>query len=479
MFAFPKDMPVLEMATHFKSINLLDSSKSKNKATPPCDDFFYCTWKGAFADCCGTLFRPILTEEGVCYTFNMLATRQIFTQNMSAYISLSLRASNNSIQPYLGIFNNNEDAVDAALSGLRLSITKVMTVDGFDEEYDILDEIESPWTEWNAQDGYPKNATLEAYPKRGPGAGATSGLHIYLRADPNDIDIRCRVIGGFKVLLHNPSEFPRMSQQFFRAPLNQDVVVSVKPNIMGTGKELQDYPPSRRRCLFQSERQLNFFTFYTQSNCELECLINATLRACHCMPFFMPKHQQHEEILEAMSSINNKTTSSTGCNCMPACTELNFDAETSMGTFDVERIFAEFNVTEGAYLGYLYKWNAIRTYFCTLPNYKQLRYFIFRKSIGKLSIFFKEWQFITSRRGELYGQTDFLGLNTTIETTSAVRVQGIKSAAAAPPCDDFFYCTWKGAFADCCGTLFRPILTEEGVCYTFNMLATRQIFTQN
>ncbi|XP_071443231.1 pickpocket protein 28-like [Hetaerina americana] len=326
------------------------------EAAPPCDDLFYCEWKGQYENCCGYLFRPILTEEGVCYTFNMLATSQIFSNNM--------------------------------------------TVEGFNESYDIYAPTDHSWSQWTAQDGYPNSESIETYPRRGPGAGATSGLHIYLRADPEDYDVRCRTIGGFKVLLHNPSEFPRMSQQFFRAPLSQDVVVSVKPNIMGTSKELQEYPSSRRRCLFQRERHLQFFTHYTQRNCELECFVNATLRSCQCMMFFMPRHEfpicgagsltcvknvteqlQYLEIVNAMKLERSKESKNEGCNCLPACTELNYDAETSMGEFDVEKIFEAFNVTESEYTG---------------------------KKIGKLSIFFKEWQFITSRRGELYGQTDFL-----------------------------------------------------------------------
>lgn len=34
--------------------------------------------------------------------------------------------------------------------------------------------------------------------------------------------------------------------------------------------------------------------------------------------------------------------------------------------------------------------------------------FLFRVQLARLSIFFKESQFITSKRSELYGQTDFL-----------------------------------------------------------------------
>lgn len=82
---------------------------------------------------------------------------------------------------------------------------------------------------------------------------------------------------GFKVLLHTPGELPRVSKQFFRIPLRQEVVVSVKPNMITTSDGLIDYSPDRRQCYFNDERYLKFFKVYTQSNCELECLANFTL----------------------------------------------------------------------------------------------------------------------------------------------------------------------------------------------------------
>jgi acid-sensing ion channel, other len=91
-------------------------------------------------------------------------------------------------------------------------------------------------------------------------------------------------------------EIPRVSKQFFRVPLRQEVVVSVKPNMITTSEGLVGkdwnyhqfseiknfvitlgYAPDRRQCYFNDERNLKFFKVYTQSNCELECLANYTL----------------------------------------------------------------------------------------------------------------------------------------------------------------------------------------------------------
>lgn len=37
------------------------------------------------------------------------------------------------------------------------------------------------------------------------------------------------------------------------------------------------------------EKPLIYFKVYTQSNCILECLTNATLKKCGCVSFYMPR----------------------------------------------------------------------------------------------------------------------------------------------------------------------------------------------
>nr|AJC97568.1 hypothetical protein [Drosophila navojoa] len=73
----------------------------------------------------------------------------------------------------------------------------------------------------------------------------------------------------------------------------------------------------------------------------------------------------------------------TACNCMPACTSLVYNAETSQANFDLHEMLAAEGDTE-----------FLRDY----PG----------SQMSRLSIFFKQNQFITSRRSELYGVTEFL-----------------------------------------------------------------------
>lgn len=110
------------------------------------------------------------------------------------------------------------------------------------------------------------------------GTGSAAGMKIVLKLPDDNFDYVCRgPVQGFKVLLHSPGDIPRISKKYIRVPLRQEVVVSVKPNMITTSEGLVDYSPEKRQCYFEHEGNLKFFKVYTQSNCEIECLANFTL----------------------------------------------------------------------------------------------------------------------------------------------------------------------------------------------------------
>nr|XP_049705408.1 pickpocket protein 28 isoform X1 [Helicoverpa armigera] len=325
--------------------------------------FFGCKWKDIPSVNCSDLFSPILTEEGLCYTFNTLGAEEMFrVENLHQNY------------PYL--------------------------------EHDKVAES------WSLEEGYSADTPIETYPHRGAGYGVKSGLTFLLKANKIDLDYLCRgPVQGFKILLHNPAELPRLSQQYFRSPLSQEVVVAVKPKMMTTSSGLKPYEPTRRQCYFPTERYLQYFKVYTQSNCEMECLSNFTYTRCGCVHFGMPygpnmevcnaasreciKEAQMElvtiEIQSGLDSRKQNETDTLGqaravssrCRCLPACTSIEYEAETSQADYDwaaLFRAFRYYNVSE------------------ELVNV----------TYSRVMVFFKEAQFITSRRSELYGQTDFL-----------------------------------------------------------------------
>ncbi|XP_049771508.1 pickpocket protein 28-like [Schistocerca cancellata] len=338
-----------DLFTNYSTVEFL------KEVAPPFDEMmFIVKWKNRVVNA-SDLFKPLITEEGLCYSFNMLDAEDFFT----------------------------EETIQRQEGNLQYGY---------------------PAHSWTLEDGYTADSGYDTYPERALGAGARNGMFVLLRAFSYDLDYICRgPVQGFKVLLHNPAEVPRVSLQYLRAPLSQEVVVAVKPNMMTTSDGLRSYSPHRRQCYFPYERHLRYFKVYTQQNCELECLTNFTLNRCSCVSFHMPRTEETpicgsgstpcvqksaDELVEREVVKNIEATSGgaaalgrTDCDCLPACTVLNFDAETSQAHFDWANVFTAYGEN-----------------FSEMPGV----------DMARVSIYFKDMQFITSRRSELYGITDFI-----------------------------------------------------------------------
>ncbi|XP_055382440.1 pickpocket protein 28-like [Condylostylus longicornis] len=258
---------------------------------------------------------------------------------------------------------------------------------------------------WNIEDGYDKNADRNAYPKRSLGSGAKAGLFLWLFSNKIKCDKTCKgPILGFKMLLHAPDEIDDISSQYIQVPLGQQILISIKPKILHTLERLRDYSPETRQCFFQDERYLRYFKYYNQKNCQLECLTNFTYSRCKCVRFDMPRnndtpicglknlkcyneaeyHLLNEEFERGSKKSKNIFNSfSSTCNCLPACTSIAYETEINQAAYNVTTHYEPF-----------------------ISKFPQEFSDIYEMS--RVFIYFKEPQFLTSKRSELYGTTDFL-----------------------------------------------------------------------
>ncbi|XP_055621987.1 pickpocket protein 28-like [Toxorhynchites rutilus septentrionalis] len=315
------------------------------------DTIYYCELNDIL---CKEMFTETVTEEGICMTFNGFSSRDMFWE------------------------------------------------DSLHKDYNYLAET-GPAISWSLEDGYHPDADLNSYPIRVHGSGFRAGIYVHLMTTNRDLDYHCRESQGFKVSLHAPSEYPQVSSKFIRVTLGRDVTIAVKPQIVGTDPQLFGYKPERRQCYFNNERQLKFYRVYTQANCELECLTNFTLQKCGCVRFSMPRSAQtrtcetselyctleaQKQLLEqnADNYIRRKAGAGTACKCLPSCNSIQYDAEITQTIFN-------FKETLRLRLGPI-----------GVPYEDMIK----SKQISKLEIYFKDAQFITSKRTELYGTTDFI-----------------------------------------------------------------------
>jgi acid-sensing ion channel, other len=143
-----------------------------------------------------------------------------------------------------------------------------------------------PIEEWTLDEGYRNSSeNVGIYPRN----GSKFPLIIDMEVENVLNDGLCKgSIQGFKVFLHLPNEAPQISKQYFLVPYKQTVEISIVPKMITTAPELKDFSVRKRQCYFNDERYLRFFKYYTQNNCENECLANKTVEKCGCLRFHMP-----------------------------------------------------------------------------------------------------------------------------------------------------------------------------------------------
>ncbi|RZC40023.1 ASC domain containing protein, partial [Asbolus verrucosus] len=83
----------------------------------------------------------------------------------------------------------------------------------------------------------------------------------------DNLDYACKgPVQGYRMLLHAPTDIPRLSQEYFRVPLDQSVVGAIQPVMITTSPSIKKYSPKKRGCYFQEERYLRYFKIYTSAN---------------------------------------------------------------------------------------------------------------------------------------------------------------------------------------------------------------------
>ncbi|VEN48137.1 unnamed protein product, partial [Callosobruchus maculatus] len=185
---------------------------------------------------CKDYFTPILTEEGVCYSFNILDKADMFRDNVE-FILPSYHSA-------------------------------------------------TPVKHWDVEKGYTA-FEIDAYPRRALRVGQKHALSVMLKTKKEDAEYdRCaNYESGYRINVHFPSVYPDVTQNYFAVPLGQLVSGLIIPEMIRTSEGVKRFHPKTRDCYFQSERPLQFFKVYSQTNCLMECKANYTLKICGCVGF--------------------------------------------------------------------------------------------------------------------------------------------------------------------------------------------------
>ncbi|XP_005176880.1 pickpocket protein 11-like [Musca domestica] len=319
---------------------------------------FSCGWFGVETTC-DRFFMKVYTDEGICFTFNSLKATDLYREDT---------------------YQHQE-----SLSNSELNISM------FNQSLT-----------WSLEQGFTTDGVLNTYPARVLGSGTMAGFLTVLQNFAREVDYSCRYVAdGFKVLLHSPDDVPSLAKHFVHISMDKDVMIAVKPKMITTSSGIAEYPPHKRQCYLNKDRPLRYFKAYSQNNCELECLTNFTLQLCGCVTFYMPRslktpvcdsqklncyRQAKDQLLfqQFMEGLKHPQTTLNNCDCLPACTALDYETEISEGSFNVANTI-----------------NAV-------ASFREMHDLRPDLTMSMVWIYFKDNEFITSRRSELYGLTDLM-----------------------------------------------------------------------
>lgn len=268
-------------------------------ASQPCEDMIqFCRFRTEEFEC-SQGFMGVLTDEGLCCTFNAVHPKLMFK--------------------------------------------------GFDvsEHVDKAIDEEVEYVTWTPEGGY-ENSDKPPYPTPVPGPGSNMGLTLIMNADIANYYCSSTSSSGFKVLLHSPIETPRIASFGFSVAAGLETKVVITPKISDASELIRNIPIEKRQCMFANEANLSYYNIYSKKNCEMECSSKITEETCNCTLYYMPrdflkesticnrkKAPCYEKVLYDIASSRNEQYSCR--NCLPACFEINYDREIStsrLGTGD-------------------------------------------------------------------------------------------------------------------------------------------------
>jgi amiloride-sensitive sodium channel len=148
--------------------------------------------------------------------------------------------------------------------------------------------------------------------------------------------------------VYPPFEFPGEYDDVYanRFYYGQDLEVLITPEVIKSDESLRKFPPEKRNCYFEGEKELKMFKIYSRRNCELECLTDYYLQnnETECVPYYLIRNQTHEmcrieknfqiifqkyEFFQNLSAHTDEKNEIylTKCGCLDSCNDIKYSVD--------------------------------------------------------------------------------------------------------------------------------------------------------
>ncbi|XP_055300406.1 pickpocket protein 28-like [Sitodiplosis mosellana] len=242
---------------------------------------------------------------------------------------------------------------------------------------------------WTVERGYSSDfqENIDKYPRPGVASGNEQGINLIMKADVDDYFCSSTESFGFKVLIHNPNDLPMIKNLGMAIPSNFESRFAISPTLAIGAPSIRSLAIDVRKCIFQSENFLSYFSTYSETNCITECETKILLKNCGCIKHFQPMRHPNMSICGTAdtSCINTvdhkifmKQNPLFSCShCLPGCFALNYDI-----SFSTAMIFDR------------------------LPFLRERK--LKSKDVAILHIYYSQTMFRAQKKEELVGFAEFL-----------------------------------------------------------------------
>ena len=227
------------------------------------------------------LFKPMLTSEGLCHSYNSFSTSELFAD--SEYMDIFNRVYN--------IDNRTSTTKSALGHGDRFGLTLYLDANRKSRpRHNFYGNPRSPYA-WR----------------------------------PQFVDPAIFKIG----IGHEFGPFQSL-KNFVTVEAGKHSFIKVMPSQIISSESLRDLTPQQSQCRFLDENEdLSMITFYTQEGCQFECMLNHSRNLCGCTPWNYPQIGPVDEICdrfgaECFHERMNDIEHVEKCGCLSDCEEVMF-----------------------------------------------------------------------------------------------------------------------------------------------------------
>lgn len=93
--------------------------------------------------------------------------------------------------------------------------------------------------------------------------------------------------------IHSPFDFPWNVDHLYKVSSNVKIDFKINPKVTLTDDNLRVTDPIKRKCHFSNEVELDYFKYYSQFNCELECYAKESQSGCFCTEYWIPTSMKY------------------------------------------------------------------------------------------------------------------------------------------------------------------------------------------